>query len=95
MPTTLPRTRVTHTSEVEHALEVGRKRWPDQPDSTVLANAVVEWSRRAEQELSALDNLVVRGRATPPKNRVPGRSRRVVHTDKDVFAALAAERARR
>lgn len=95
MPTTLQRTRVTHTPEIEHALDVGRRRWPNQPDSTVLANAVVEWSRGAEQELSALERLVLQGKATPPKNRVPGRPRRIVKTDTDVFAALAAERARR
>jgi len=86
---------VTHTPEIEHALDVGRRRWPDQPDSTVLANAVVEWSKSAEKELSALDQLILQGKATPPRNRIAGRSSRVVKTDKDVFAALAADRARR
>ncbi|WP_295824286.1 hypothetical protein [uncultured Microbacterium sp.] len=41
MPTTRPRTQVTHTDEVEEALRIARSRWPDESPSALIAHLVV------------------------------------------------------
>ncbi|OZD54373.1 hypothetical protein CH252_08700 [Rhodococcus sp. 06-1477-1B] len=53
MPTTRPRTQVTHTREVEDALRVARERWPDESPSALLTHLVVaggEAVREAQAE---------------------------------------------
>lgn len=36
MPTSRPRTNITHTPQVRHALEVARAHWPDEDRDSVL-----------------------------------------------------------
>ncbi len=55
MPTDLQRTQVTHTPEVEAALEVARRRWPaERSTGRLLANLIVEGAKAIE----AYDELV-------------------------------------
>lgn len=57
MPTTRPRTQVTHTPDVEDALEIARSRWPDESPSALLLHLVVRGGQaiRDEQAARALD----------------------------------------
>lgn len=48
MPTSLPRTWITHTSEVQHALEVAEKRWPGQRPNSLLLHLIEEGARIVE-----------------------------------------------
>lgn len=48
MPTTRPRTQITHTGEIERALEVARQRWPGQQPSALLAHLIEEGARAVE-----------------------------------------------
>lgn len=45
MPTTRPRTQVTHTPDIEEALRIARLRWPNESPSVLLAHLVVEGAR--------------------------------------------------
>ncbi|WP_186316584.1 hypothetical protein [Microbacterium sp. BH-3-3-3] len=66
MPTTRPRTQVTHTREVEDALEIARSRWPDESPSALLMHLVVrggqairdEQAQRARARRGAVDAMV-------------------------------------
>ncbi|MEU2201461.1 hypothetical protein [Isoptericola sp. NPDC019482] len=40
MPTTNPRTQVTHTAPVRHALDVAAKRWPGEKQSVLLTRLI-------------------------------------------------------
>lgn len=40
MPTELPRTQVTHTPAVQHALEVAEAQWPGERPRTLLLNLI-------------------------------------------------------
>lgn len=51
MPTTLPRTWVSHTPPVEHALDAARRRWPGEKPSTLLVNLVIEGGHKVEEEM--------------------------------------------
>ena len=62
MSTTLPRTMITHTSEVQHALEVAEKRWPGQRPSALLLRLIEEGVHVVEagnDELAARQRAVV------------------------------------
>ena len=48
MPTSLPRTQVTHTEAVRHALEVAAQRWPGQKTSALLTHLIEEGARVIE-----------------------------------------------
>ncbi|WP_217615673.1 hypothetical protein [Cellulomonas sp. GbtcB1] len=50
MPTALPRTQVTHTASVQHALDVARRRWPGQRPGALLAHLIEEGARALEQD---------------------------------------------
>jgi len=99
MPTTLPRTYITHTPQVQRALEVARRRWPNESrDSALIANLLEVGQRNTAEEMNdPLAQLIAEGKAAPPKNRQPGRNRRTIDIDPsiDIFAELAAERRRR
>ncbi|MFJ4159998.1 hypothetical protein [Microbacterium testaceum] len=68
MPTTRPRTQVTHTRDVEDALEIARSRWPDESPSALLMHLVVrggeairdEQAQRALARRGAVDVVVER-----------------------------------
>jgi predicted metal-dependent phosphoesterase TrpH len=55
MPTTLPRTQVTHTREVRHALEVAARRWPGQRPSVLLAHLIEEGAHAIEADAAGRD----------------------------------------
>jgi hypothetical protein len=40
MPTTLPRTNITHTPRIQRALDVASRRWPNEPDGKLLVRLV-------------------------------------------------------
>jgi len=42
MPTTLPRTQITHVPRVQRILEIGQARYPDAPAGTILVNLAEE-----------------------------------------------------
>jgi len=48
LPTALPRTQITHTNEVQHALEVAQKRWPGQRPGALLLHLIEEGARSVE-----------------------------------------------
>lgn len=50
MPTTRPRHAITETSEVAHALDVARRRWPGQPASRLLTHLIEVGGRVVEAE---------------------------------------------
>ncbi|MCL2594702.1 MAG: hypothetical protein FWD83_04190 [Promicromonosporaceae bacterium] len=54
MPTTLPRSAVTHTPRIQHALAVAAARWPEAAGKpgVLLANLAVEGAQRIERELA-------------------------------------------
>lgn len=52
MPTTRPRTQVTHTRAVEQALEIARSRWPDESPSALLMHLVVRGGQAIQDEQS-------------------------------------------
>lgn len=52
MPTSRPRTQVTHTDTVQHALEVAAQRWPGQKPSVLLTHLIEEGARVIESEES-------------------------------------------
>ena len=42
MPTTLPRTNITHVPRVEKILRAGRSRWPDRSDREIIIELAEE-----------------------------------------------------
>jgi len=48
MPTVLPRTQITHTNDVQHALDVAQKRWPGQRPGVLLLRLIEEGARSIE-----------------------------------------------
>lgn len=66
MPTTRPRTQVTHTAEIEEALQIARSRWPDQSPSALITHLVVagghalrgEESRRSAAQRRRIDLVI-------------------------------------
>lgn len=50
MPTTRPRTQVTHTDEVEEALRIARSRWPDESPSALITHLVVAGAQALREE---------------------------------------------
>ncbi|HYQ73834.1 hypothetical protein [Cellulomonas sp.] len=50
MPTARPRTQITHTASVQHALDVARRRWPDQRPGALLAHLIEEGARAIEDD---------------------------------------------
>lgn len=65
MPTKLPRTHITHTPEVEHALDVARARWPEADrESTLLIRLLTAGANAIEaQQREATTQHVARIRA--------------------------------
>lgn len=65
MPTKHPRTNITHTPQVQHALEVARTRWPSEDrESALLLNLVDAGARSIEaSEEFAAERRVARIRA--------------------------------
>lgn len=49
MPTDLPRTQVTHTATVRHALEVAAKRWPNQRPGQLIVRLIEEGAKTVEE----------------------------------------------
>ncbi|WP_307206693.1 hypothetical protein [Microbacterium testaceum] len=68
MPTTRPRTQVTHTRDVEEALRIARSLWPDESPSALLLHLVVrggqairdEQAQRARARRGTVDAMVER-----------------------------------
>ena len=50
MPTTLPRTQVTHTPAIAHALEVASLRWPSATPLELIQAIAEDWVAAAESE---------------------------------------------
>jgi hypothetical protein len=50
MPTVKPRHAITETSEVAHALDVARRRWPGQPASRLLTRLIETGAQAVEAE---------------------------------------------
>jgi hypothetical protein len=50
MPTVKPRHAITETSEVSHALDIARRRWPGQPASRLLTHLIEAGGRVVEAE---------------------------------------------
>jgi hypothetical protein len=50
MPTVKPRHAITETSEVSHALDIARRRWPGQPASRLLTHLIEVGGRVVEAE---------------------------------------------
>lgn len=42
MPTTLPRTQITHVPRVQRILDIGSSRWPDKSASAILIELAEE-----------------------------------------------------
>ncbi|WP_422935401.1 hypothetical protein [Sinomonas sp. P47F7] len=53
MPTSLPRTQVTHTALVRHALDVAAKRWPGEKNGALLVHLIEEGARAVEGSTQA------------------------------------------
>lgn len=50
MPTKHPRTYITHTPQVAHALDVARTRWPDEDrESALILHLLDEGAKAVEQ----------------------------------------------
>jgi len=45
MPTTLPRTQITHTSPVEEALALAAKQWPGERPGALLNHIITDWAQ--------------------------------------------------
>ncbi|MCL1899066.1 MAG: hypothetical protein FWG11_00835 [Promicromonosporaceae bacterium] len=59
MPTTLPRTQVTHTPDVERALQVAHTRWPDESRASVLiARLAAEGADVVAQQVRPSERLL-------------------------------------
>lgn len=58
MPTVKPRHAITETSEVTHALDVARRRWPGQPASRLLTRLIETGAQavEAEQDTTKVDH---------------------------------------
>ncbi|PRI10004.1 hypothetical protein [Leucobacter massiliensis] len=52
MPTTLPRTQLTHTPEVQRALKIAARRWPGEKPSTLMQRLLEEGARAVEVDLA-------------------------------------------
>ena len=48
MPTTLPRTNITHTPAVQRALAMAERRWPGDSPRVLLTNIATEWTAQME-----------------------------------------------
>lgn len=53
MPTKHPRTFVTHTPAVVHALEVARQRWPGDRESALIQHLLDEGAKAVEASLES------------------------------------------
>ncbi|MDR6867503.1 hypothetical protein J2Y69_002106 [Microbacterium resistens] len=53
MPTTNPRTHITHTPQVVHALDVARARWPEEGRESALILRLLEEGAKAIEESDA------------------------------------------
>ena len=60
MPTTLPRTNITHVPRVERILDLGRRRWPDKSAKDILVDLAEERAIQIET-----------GRLSPTTDQVP------------------------
>ncbi|MEV7973285.1 hypothetical protein [Cellulomonas sp. NPDC089187] len=52
MPTTLPRTQVTHTEVVRHALDIAEERWPGQSPGALLLRLIEAGAQVVEDEMN-------------------------------------------
>ncbi len=50
MPTVKPRHAITETSEVSHALDVARRRWPGQPPARLLVRLIETGAQAVEAQ---------------------------------------------
>jgi hypothetical protein len=68
MVTTLPRTQVTHTAPIQHALSVAATRWPQYSTrpSALLRNLILEGSRSLESSGDPLAGLKVFSKTGKP-----------------------------
>ncbi|WEK61356.1 MAG: hypothetical protein P0Y60_00940 [Candidatus Microbacterium colombiense] len=56
MPTKSPRTHITHTPQVLHALDVARTRWPDEDrESALILHLLDEGAKSIEEHREAAD----------------------------------------
>ncbi|MFK0402875.1 hypothetical protein ACIQTT_11140 [Microbacterium sp. NPDC090225] len=57
MPTKHPRTNITHTPQVAHAIEVARREWPDEVrESVLLLRLLDEGARVIEARVSGAES---------------------------------------
>jgi hypothetical protein len=49
MPTTLPRTLVTHTPPVQRALDIAARRWPGEKPGALIGHLISEGAHAVEQ----------------------------------------------
>lgn len=70
MPTKNPRTHITHTPQVQHALDVARKRWPDETrESALILHLLDEGAKAIEEgESTAIQQRSARIRALAGKH---------------------------
>ena len=70
MPTRNPRTYITHTPRVQHALDVARKRWPEETRESSLILLLLEEGVKAieEGEGAAVQRHIARIRALAGKH---------------------------
>lgn len=71
VPTTRPRTQLTHTAAVERALEVAARRWPGEKDS-VLLTRLIEAGADAIEASAELDREQRRRRALALSSKYRG-----------------------
>ena len=56
MPTKNPRTHITHTPQVAHALQVARRRWPNEDrESALILHLLDEGAKSIEQSQASND----------------------------------------
>ena len=69
MPTKHPRTYITHTPQVAHALDIARTRWPDEDrESALILNLLDEGAKAVFQsEQYAREQRIARVRAIAGK----------------------------
>lgn len=53
MPTERPRTQVTHTPEVAFALDVARRRWPNESPGRLIVHLIEEGARAIDSGSTA------------------------------------------
>lgn len=55
MPTALERTQITHTAEVQRALAIARRTWPDERAGALLVRLITEGAKSLEGQIGTLE----------------------------------------